>query len=244
MAEGDQKKKTAAKKLFQKKKGQKAKVGKNGRIEKKRKQPKGKIVKVDALNWKPVEVPDAMDDFGGMYGFEEIDGVGVDVVDGQVKFRTDKDDNLKEDSNQQLGDEMELAEEKEEKEEKNVEKKGDKKKKKHVDKHDSNLGSVSFAGLNQMEEDEEDVDDVWNMSLSVPIRKAVKKLGFENPTEIQSQSIPKVLEGEDVIGKAATGSGKTLAYGIPILEAHLQAMLQDGEKEWPSGIILGRLASW
>jgi ATP-dependent RNA helicase DDX24/MAK5 len=197
MAEGDQKKK-AAKKLFQKKKNQKGKVGKHARIEKKRKQPKGKFVKVDALKWKPVEVPDAIDDFGGMYGFEEIDGVGVDIVDGQVKFRTDKDDNIKQDGKEEeTVDEMELDEEddeekeqEEEKEEKKVEKK-EGKKKKHVEKHDVSLGSVSFAGLDQVAEDEEDVEDIWDMSLSVPIRKAIKQLGFKSPTEIQAQSIPK-----------------------------------------------------
>ncbi|KAA8910742.1 hypothetical protein TRICI_004054 [Trichomonascus ciferrii] len=246
MAEGDQNKKVAAKKLLQKKKTQKGKVGKNARIEKKRKLPKGKFVKVDALKWKPVEIPDAIDDFGGMYGFEEIDGVGVDIVDGQVKFRTDKDDNIKDDNDdEENGDKMAVdddgeKEEGEGKEKEKTENKGENKKKKHVEKHDSNLGSLSFAGLDQMDEDEEeDVEDVWGLSLSVPIRKAIKQLGFESPTEIQTQSIPKVLDGEDVIGKAATGSGKTLAYGIPMLETHLQAMLQDGEKEWPSGIIFG-----
>lgn len=43
---------------------------------------------VDAsdLKWKPVEVPDTLDDFGGFYGLEEIDGVDVKVVNGKVQF--------------------------------------------------------------------------------------------------------------------------------------------------------------
>lgn len=43
-------------------------------------------------------------------------------------------------------------------------------------------------------------------------------MGIEAPTPIQSQAIPALLEGRDVIGQARTGSGKTLAFGIPIIE--------------------------
>ncbi|TYQ18168.1 UNVERIFIED_CONTAM: superfamily II DNA/RNA helicase [Acetivibrio alkalicellulosi] len=42
--------------------------------------------------------------------------------------------------------------------------------------------------------------------------------GINVPTEIQAHSIPYILEGKDVIGKAKTGTGKTLAYLIPMLE--------------------------
>lgn len=42
--------------------------------------------------------------------------------------------------------------------------------------------------------------------------------GIKNPTEIQMDSIPHILEGQDVIGKAKTGTGKTLAYLIPMIE--------------------------
>jgi ATP-dependent RNA helicase DeaD len=43
-------------------------------------------------------------------------------------------------------------------------------------------------------------------------------MGFEEPTPIQSQSIPYLMEGKDVIGQAQTGTGKTAAFGIPALE--------------------------
>ncbi len=43
-------------------------------------------------------------------------------------------------------------------------------------------------------------------------------MGFEEPTPIQSQSIPYIMEGRDVIGQAQTGTGKTAAFGIPALE--------------------------
>ncbi|WP_233125718.1 DEAD/DEAH box helicase [Methanohalophilus portucalensis] len=56
------------------------------------------------------------------------------------------------------------------------------------------------------------------MNLSKNIERAVEDMGFEEPTPIQSQSIPYLMEGKDVIGQAQTGTGKTAAFGIPALE--------------------------
>ncbi len=50
------------------------------------------------------------------------------------------------------------------------------------------------------------------------ILKAIEKLGFTEPTEIQERSIPIIKSGVDVIGKSKTGSGKTFAFGIPLVE--------------------------
>ena len=41
---------------------------------------------------------------------------------------------------------------------------------------------------------------------------------IETPTPVQTQAIPPLLEGRDVIGQACTGSGKTLAFGLPLVE--------------------------
>lgn len=57
-----------------------------------------------------------------------------------------------------------------------------------------------------------------DLHLSRNIEKAIEELGFEEPTPIQSQAIPFILEGRDVIGQAQTGTGKTAAFGIPALE--------------------------
>ncbi|SCU88890.1 LAFA_0E15104g1_1 [Lachancea sp. 'fantastica'] len=46
----------------------------------------GVAVDVSDLNWKTVEIPDTMDDYGGFYGLEEIDGVDVKIVDGKAQF--------------------------------------------------------------------------------------------------------------------------------------------------------------
>ncbi len=57
------------------------------------------------------------------------------------------------------------------------------------------------------------------LGLSPEINRAIKDMGFEEATAIQSMSIPYVMKGRDVIGQAQTGTGKTAAFGIPMLEA-------------------------
>lgn len=55
--------------------------------------------------------------------------------------------------------------------------------------------------------------------LGVPesIIAALRGSGINRPFEIQSATIPDLLAGHDVVGRAPTGSGKTLAFGIPVL---------------------------
>ena len=57
-----------------------------------------------------------------------------------------------------------------------------------------------------------------DFGLSSDLLKAVSSMGFEEPTPIQSKTIPVLLTGKDVIGQAQTGTGKTAAFGIPIIE--------------------------
>lgn len=56
------------------------------------------------------------------------------------------------------------------------------------------------------------------LNLSPEIQKAISEMGFEETTPIQSQSIPYILKGVDIIGQAQTGTGKTCAFGIPAIE--------------------------
>jgi len=56
-----------------------------------------------------------------------------------------------------------------------------------------------------------------DLSLSKSIQKAVHEEGYTNPTPIQEQAIPLILEGNDLIGCAQTGTGKTAAFAIPII---------------------------
>lgn len=56
------------------------------------------------------------------------------------------------------------------------------------------------------------------LQLIPEIKRAIEEMGFETATEIQSNSIPVIQEGCDVIGRSQTGTGKTIAFGIPALE--------------------------
>jgi ATP-dependent RNA helicase RhlE len=57
-----------------------------------------------------------------------------------------------------------------------------------------------------------------DLGLIDPLLAAIAKQGYERPTPIQSQSIPHVLAGSDVLGCAQTGTGKTAAFALPILQ--------------------------
>jgi len=57
-----------------------------------------------------------------------------------------------------------------------------------------------------------------HLSLSKKVLTAISDMGFEEPTPIQTQAIPLIMQDQDVIGQAQTGTGKTAAFGIPIAE--------------------------
>lgn len=56
------------------------------------------------------------------------------------------------------------------------------------------------------------------LNLSNDLQKALRDMGFEEATPIQSAAIPKILAGKDILGQAQTGTGKTCAFGIPAVE--------------------------
>ena len=56
------------------------------------------------------------------------------------------------------------------------------------------------------------------LGLNPNILKAIKEQGYENPTPIQKEAIPIVLEHKDVLAAAQTGTGKTAAFILPLLE--------------------------
>jgi len=56
------------------------------------------------------------------------------------------------------------------------------------------------------------------LTLSAPIQKAISDMGFEEASPIQSESIPYIMKGMDIIGQAQTGTGKTAAFAIPTIE--------------------------
>ena len=56
-----------------------------------------------------------------------------------------------------------------------------------------------------------------HLNLDERLLKAVEACGFHEPTPIQQQAIPVILDGEDLMGSAQTGTGKTAAFVLPIL---------------------------
>ncbi len=57
-----------------------------------------------------------------------------------------------------------------------------------------------------------------SFGLRSEVLNALKGLGYEEPTPIQRETIPALINGRDVLGQAATGTGKTAAFALPILE--------------------------
>ncbi|WP_375487453.1 DEAD/DEAH box helicase [uncultured Jatrophihabitans sp.] len=56
------------------------------------------------------------------------------------------------------------------------------------------------------------------LALRPELQHVLDALGYEEPTPIQSESIPPLLGGRDVVGQAATGTGKTAAFALPLLQ--------------------------
>jgi ATP-dependent RNA helicase DDX24/MAK5 len=90
------------------------------------------------------------------------------------------------------------------------------------------------------EDDEVDVSEWEELELSTKILGSLARLKFSKPTTIQALTIPEIMAGRDVIGKASTGSGKTLAFGIPILESYLASLSKskDAKDKMPLALIV------
>ncbi|KAK6465093.1 P-loop containing nucleoside triphosphate hydrolase protein [Scheffersomyces coipomensis] len=254
-------------------KKQKSKGGsKTNKIVKKRKTPtlkqklqsESKIVKVDQLKWKTVDIPDNLDDYHGFMGLEEIDGVDVKMVNGKAEFILNDEETIIQDQkvekDEKVEEQEEIVEEEDEDDEftgfedKEVETKDEDEKAEVTDKSKTKNGSKpkkneegfkhvenAFSSLNaDLPTTEVDLpsweDKEKGLSLSSYTLAGLSALGFEKPTPIQRKTIPLAIEGKDVIGKATTGSGKTLAYGIPILEKYISKSDED-KADHPTGLI-------
>jgi len=57
-----------------------------------------------------------------------------------------------------------------------------------------------------------------DLGLAKPLLKALAEENYTTPTPIQTQAIPSVLTGQDLLGIAQTGTGKTAAFALPILQ--------------------------
>lgn len=73
-----------------------------------------------------------------------------------------------------------------------------------------------------------------DLGLSADLVKSLIALGYEEPTPIQSQAIPCLLAGRDLLGQAATGTGKTAAFALPLL----QRLLASKQAASPGALVL------
>ena len=70
-----------------------------------------------------------------------------------------------------------------------------------------------------------------DLGLSEPLLRAIGEKGYTDPTPIQQQAIPPVLEGRDLQGCAQTGTGKTAAFTLPILQLLAAEPAAKGRRE-------------
>ncbi len=61
-----------------------------------------------------------------------------------------------------------------------------------------------------------------SLGVNPQLCSTIAKLGFVDPTPVQEQAIPAVLEGKDVLAGAQTGTGKTAAFGLPLIQRFLE----------------------
>ncbi|KAL6251147.1 pre-mRNA processing RNA-helicase [Rhinocladiella similis] len=73
--------------------------------------------------------------------------------------------------------------------------------------------------------------------LGVQVLEVIQKLGYDAPTSIQSQAIPAIMSGRDVIGVAKTGSGKTIAFLLPMFR-HIKDQRPLDPLDGPIGLVL------
>jgi ATP-dependent RNA helicase DeaD len=73
-----------------------------------------------------------------------------------------------------------------------------------------------------------------DLALRSELLQALSELGYEEPTPIQREAVPVLLEGRDLLGQAATGTGKTAAFALPLL----QRIRRDGEVRGIQALVL------
>jgi len=80
----------------------------------------------------------------------------------------------------------------------------------------------------------EDTATFADLGLRPELLGALSGLGYEEPTPIQREAIPPLLQGRDLLGQAATGTGKTAAFALPVLER----IARQAERGEPMALVL------
>src|SRR5687767_4721918 len=77
-----------------------------------------------------------------------------------------------------------------------------------------------------------------SLGLSSSLCQPLAKLGYTTPTPVQTQSIPVVLDGRDLLARAQTGTGKTAAFGLPLIDRLLVRGARPSRNGMPRGLVL------
>ena len=77
-----------------------------------------------------------------------------------------------------------------------------------------------------------------DLKLSAPLMKALGEAGYATPTPIQSQAIPLVLSGRDILGCAQTGTGKTAAFALPPYKVAADVDASTGDIEYEGNVMV------
>jgi ATP-dependent RNA helicase RhlE len=75
------------------------------------------------------------------------------------------------------------------------------------------------------------------LGLAPALCSSLARLGYDEPTPIQTQAIPVVLSGIDLLARAQTGTGKTAAFGLPMID-RLLAAPRDAARRLPRGLVV------
>src|SRR5690606_16062504 len=73
-----------------------------------------------------------------------------------------------------------------------------------------------------------------DLNLIKPILRALAEKGYDQPTSIQEQAIPYIIQNHDILGCAQTGTGKTAAFALPIIQ---KLQLLKNQQKYQSGIL-------
>ncbi|MCX6365025.1 MAG: DEAD/DEAH box helicase, partial [Actinobacteria bacterium] len=83
-----------------------------------------------------------------------------------------------------------------------------------------------------------DLPKFAELGLTSELLAGVVAMGYDTPTPIQEQAIPRVLAGHDVVGSAQTGTGKTAAFVLPIVQRMTGPTVADGRTAHPSALVV------